>query len=397
MRILVTASTFPRFSGDTEPEFILQLAEELSHHHRVTVLVPHTGGAATHEWMGQVEVVRFRYAPLRLQSLAYEGGMMTKLRAARWRWLLVPLFVLGQLLALRRILRSARFDILHSHWILPQGLVLAVAKKVGLVKVPAMLTIHGGDLYGLQGRMSTWIKSWVLQAFDCINVVSHAMAKECFRLGADDRLIWVRSMGVDLQHRFVVSRAVDERSGMVFVGRLVEKKGVEVLIQAFSMLREDFPEIELNIVGEGPLRGSLEELTVQLGCAGAIKFLGAIPNSEVPSLLNLHRIAITPSVVAADGDQEGLGLVIVEAQGCGCAVVASRIPAILDVITDGVDGMLVAPGDPSDVRRVLAQMMEDESLVSRLAAAGRESAARRFDWAQVGLDYIEKYRQIVSD
>jgi len=95
MRVLITASTFPRYQGDTEPEFILQLASSLARHHDVTVLVPHIREAAVQEKIENVRVIRFRYAPAQLETLAYEGGMMTRLRAAKWRWLLVPFFVLA--------------------------------------------------------------------------------------------------------------------------------------------------------------------------------------------------------------------------------------------------------------------------------------------------------------
>lgn len=396
MRVLITASTFPRYQGDTEPEFILQLASSLALHHDVTVLVPHTRGAAAQEQIDKVRVIRFRYAPAQLETLAYEGGMMTRLRAAKWRWLLVPFFVLGQLIAICRLFRQHQFDLVHAHWILPQGLVITLARHLGLLSVPVLITAHGGDLFGLQGGVSRRLKHWVLQAADRINVVSSAMVKECEAQGGEPEKIWVRSMGVDLQQRFVPPVVADKRQGVVFVGRLVEKKGVAVLLQAFADLLQSGSDTNLEIIGDGPLRGQLEQEATRLGCADHVNFRGAIPNRAVVEALHRSRVAVTPSIVARDGDQEGLGLVIVEAQGCRCAVIASDLEAIRDVVTDGENGLLVPAGDAVQLADAMGALLTDELLAHRLADNGRCSASAHFDWTVVAADYTKMYKLMAA-
>jgi len=396
-KILLTASTFPRWAGDTEPEFILQLATALSQHYQVTVLAPHCAGAARQETIGPVTVRRYRYAPTPLQSLAYGGGIMANLRARPWRWLLVPSLLLSQLYSMWSICREQRIALLHVHWIIPQGLALLLGKMLGWRPPPTLLTSHGADLFALRSAPLRWLKRQLLQQADQVNVVSHAMLDECEALGLRRGSVIVRSMGVDLQHRFTDTTPWHERSGLVFVGRLVEKKGVDVLIKAFARLQTDYPEATLTIIGDGPLRSELETLAATLDCSGAITFKGAVPNDTIPALLNQHRIAVVPSVIARDGDQEGLGLVAVEAMGCGCAVVSSDLDALKDVVQNEENGRVTNAGDSVDLAQVTGELLGDPTTAASFAAAGHKSAQARFDWPGVAEDYCQIYDELIHE
>lgn len=393
LRVLMTASTLPRWPGDSEPAFVLQLAESLASEFDVTIIAPHCRGALRDEQVGRVKIHRYRYAPIAWQNLAYEGGMLQRLGANPLRWLLVPGLVLSQMLSMRRLHRQHGFDLLHVHWIVPQGLAAMLLKRLGLMHIPALLTAHGGDLFAL--RRANWLKRAILRTMDRISVVSRAMVEVCDSLGLPPQRLFVRSMGVDLQHRFGTSLPFEDRSGLVFVGRLVEKKGVEHLIRAFARLTSDFPDETLTIVGDGPLRRRLEGLVAASGAGNLVKFIGAVANEEVPTYLNRARIAVVPSVVASDGDQEGLGLVAVEAMGCGCVVACSDLPALRDVVTDGVTGRVFAAGDDEEMIRTLRELIDDPEGSARLAAAGRDEARRKFDWSSIAREYADHYRQLI--
>jgi glycosyltransferase involved in cell wall biosynthesis len=395
-KILITASTLPRWDGDIEPDFILQLAAHLADRFDVTVLAPHAPGALRHERMAGVRVVRFRYAPDSLEHLAYAGGMLHKLKVRPWRWLLVPCFIGSQLLSAWRLQRRHRFDLLHAHWIVPQGLVAALMKSLGLFRRPVILTSHGGDLFSLSGPLLSGVKRWALARADLVNVVSRAMQAPAVSLGIPEDRLLVRSMGVDLGGRFVAETPFEQRSGLVFVGRLVEKKGLEVLIRAFAPLAKERPGLALTVVGHGPLEQSLKALSRELDCESSVHFTGPVRNDEVPRYLNAARIAAVPSVVAADGDQEGLGLVAVEAMGCGCAVVASDLPALRDVVEPGVDGVMVKAGDSDLLSRALAELIDDPARCRRLAEAAT-TAAQKFSWPTVSADYAREYERLISD
>ena len=396
-RILMTASTAPRWPGDVEPEFILQLAASLAEEHEVTILAPHCKGAASEEQLNGVHMVRYRYAPEAWESLAYRGGMLHKLKSRPLRWLLVPGYLLCQCLAIWSLHRRHQFDLLHAHWIVPQGLVAALLQMLGIFRGPVILTSHGGDLYSLNTPLFSAIKRAVLKHMDGVNVVSSSMLAPCRALGVDDARIFVRSMGVDLQHRFIATSDLQQRRGLLFVGRLVEKKGVDTLLDAWGSVRHKYPDLTLTIVGDGPLLDSLKAVAEAERYQRSVIFTGAIPNRQVPEQLNRAQIALVPSVVAADGDQEGLGLVAVEAMGCGCAVICSQLPALDDVIKHGRTGLMVPPGDSVALAHAMVQLLDDPVLLRSVAEAGRQSVRARFDWQAVAADYAGLYRQVIDN
>ena len=239
-KLLVTASTFPRWSGDTEPGFVASLAFEQAESFDVVVLAPHCKGAAREERLSRngrsVDVRRFRYCFDACETLAYDGGMLSRVRRNPLRLLLLPAFLIAQMWAVAKLDREHRFAALHAHWIIPQGIVAAMLSALSRRTPPLLVTSHGGDLYALRGRLLAWLKRWVLRRADAITVVSNAMREDCARHGVAPERIVVQSMGVDLDETFTPGEQRDGRDGLVFVGRLVEKKGVSYLIEAMSIL-----------------------------------------------------------------------------------------------------------------------------------------------------------------
>ena len=390
--ILVLTSTYPRWANDPDPGFVHELCRRLAPDYEVHVLAPHCRGAQRRETMDAVHVHRFRYFLTSGQQLAYDGGMLTKLQLRPWLALLLPLFFCAQLFSAWRLSRRYRVALVHAHWVIPQGLV---AWLLGLLRpAPLVVTSHGADVYGLRGGVASYLKGRVYTAASAVTVVSRAMAEAVGAQVAADKL-QVAPMGVDLQQRFVASAPLAGREGLVFVGRLVEKKGVDVLLRAYAHLARQRALPGLSIVGDGPLRPELEGMARDLGLAQSVTFAGAVPNAQLPQLLNRHAIAVVPSVVAASGDQEGLGLVTVEAMGCGCAVIASDLPAIRDVVRDGRNGLLFAPADAGALAVAIERLIDDDALRCELARQGGEGARRDFDWSGAARRYRELFATLL--
>jgi glycosyltransferase involved in cell wall biosynthesis len=392
-RVLVLTSTWPRWSDDTDPRFIEYLSYELARSFDVTVLAPHCSGAALQEQASNgeqtVDVHRFRYFFTAMQSLAYGGGMLAQVRRNPFRLLLLPFFLVAELVAIARLHREHQFDAIHAHWIVPHGLVAAVYRLISRNAPPILVTSHGGDLYALRGFVMRRLKRWILNRASAVTVVSEAMRGHCADLGFDADKIVVRSMGVDLKDTFTPGARDGKRSGLVFVGRLVEKKGVEYLIEAMAVLMRREPKPELSIVGGGPLLSELQQLSERCGVAEQVRFVGSVPNVVVPDYLRASSIAVMPSIVAASGDQEGLGLVAVEAMGCECAVVASDLPAVRDVVRDGETGLMAEPANADALAAAITRLLDDDDLRRGLAEKGRRYATENFDWRIVGRRYAE--------
>ena len=160
------------------------------------------------------------------------------------------------------------------------------------------------------------------------------------------------------------------------VGRLVEKKGFAVLIDAVAGLTAAF---RLQIVGAGPLRAPLEDDVARRGLHDRIEFVGALTHQGLPRAFAASHVVVVPSVQDADGDRDGLPNVVLEAMASGRPVVASEIAAIPSAIKDGRTGLLVPPGDPRALRAALERLAGDPPLRTRLAAAARASVEREFD------------------
>ncbi|HEX5479981.1 MAG TPA: glycosyltransferase, partial [Dehalococcoidia bacterium] len=173
-RVLVLTSTFPRWQGDATPRFVADLSEGLTREGLdVTVLAPGSRGAARRELWGNVDVRRFQYSwPAATQRLA-DGAILPNIRANRLLALQAPPFVLAQLAAAWRLARRERFDVIHAHWVVPQGLVAAMLKRT--LGVPVITTTHGADLFALRARPLLAAKRWALQSSDAITTVSDAL------------------------------------------------------------------------------------------------------------------------------------------------------------------------------------------------------------------------------
>ena len=409
LRALVLASTFPRWQGDTEPAFVYNLCRGLQADFDVTVLAPHAPGASLREeWQG-MEVVRFRYFwPERLERLAY-GGILPNLRRNRWLWLLVPLFLAAELIAALRLVRSHRPDVIHAHWLLPQGLVAAAA---GLItKTPVVITAHGGDLYGVRGRVQDALKRWALRRAIALTAVSSDLARVMADLVGGSRgsprsgrpRVEVISMGVDTQ-RFRPD-ARDERlrrtlgvSGpfLLFVGRLAEKKGVRYLLEAMPAILGNLPAAKLVVVGDGPLRGELESLSRLLGIEESVVFVGGKRQEELPPYYATADVFIGPSIVVSGGDTESFGLVFAEAMASGCAVVASDVGGIRELVREGETGLLVPERDPAAIARAVCALLADDELRRRLAAGGRSRVKRRFEQRSIANRYARVLREAAA-
>ena len=278
-KVLVLTSTFPRWHNDSEPGFVFELSRRLTDKFSITVLAPRSPGAKDEEVMAGMRVMRFGYFFRSLENLAtHSGGIMGRLKANPFNYLPVPFFLLGQILALTRLLRRESFDLIHAYWIIPQGLAAHMALALARKQIPVVCTSHGGDMYALQGRIFSWLKKKIVQKCRILTVVSHALQKEALTLGAHPDKVKVIPMGVDLKNTFVPDPDVErDAHELLFVGRLMEKKGVEVLIKAMPEILASRPETRLTIAGSGPLENALKALSARLSLSDKVSFLGMTP------------------------------------------------------------------------------------------------------------------------
>lgn len=378
-RLLVLASTYPRWQGDAEPGFVHELARRLALEFDTAVLCPHAPGAQVREELDGVHVHRYRYAPGWLESLVNEGGIVTNLRRRPWKLFLLPGFFLAQAWSTWRMVARYRPDVVHAHWLIPQGLVIALLGLLDRRAAPFVVTSHGADLFALRGALWRWLKRFVARRAAAVTVVSSAMLAPLRSLAPELQAIEVQPMGVDLAGRFRPDPSIRPEPGsLLFVGRLVEKKGLRHLVDVLPEIRARCADARLTIAGFGPEESALRRQVEETGLSDAVEFLGAVPQEHLPDLYRRASVFVAPFVEAAGGDQEGLGLVLVEASGCGCPVVAGDVPAVRDVVTSPSIGVVVSVRRREEL--VAAVIAALETGRRQENDAGRARAIAGFDW-----------------
>lgn len=379
-RILVLTSTFPRWPGDSEPRFVHDLCRRLAEAGEVCVLTPHAAGAACDEEIDGVRVIRFRYGPAAWEKLAYEGGIMANLRRTPWLYLMVPSFLLAQWWYLRRSLRCWRPDVVHAHWIVPQGLVLAALASSG-VRPRAVCTVHGSDVSALRGSLWRNLRRWVVSRCDRVIAVSESLRAGLHGEGCPVAKLDVIPMGVDLNGLFEPGAQPRQDMSLLFVGRLVPGKGVDFLIRALALLAEHHPQVTLTLVGTGPEADRLAVLARDLGVLAHVRFSGTLPHPQLADCYRKASLLVLPSL------EEGFGLVLVEAMGCGCPVVASDLPSLRDLVEEGKSGRLFRRADIADMARVIGELLADPQTACKLAEEARRRVKLRYDWDVVARRY----------
>jgi len=203
-------------------------------------------------------------------------------------------------------------------------------------------------------------------------------------------------MGVDFQHTFVPSSYPKKPFSLIFVGRLVEKKGVTYLIDALPAILEKFPETHLTIIGTGPELTNLRKQVEHLRLHQHVEFLGAVINTDLPNHYQQNQIAVFPFVIAENGDREGLPVVISEAIGCGCCVVTTNLLGIDDLIIDKHSGLLVAPKNSNALANTIIKLFSDPDKIDHYSSTSYERTIKTQDMNSIAINYATLINSMVN-
>ena len=269
---------------------------------------------------------------------------------------------------------------LHAHFLSGNTRLARMAAE--LAGVTYSLTAHAKDIYAT-GLSATKLGRRLAGAAFAVTVSEHNRAYLA-AFGDPERIIVIRN-GVDLA-RMPLRSAEPAGSPRVVlaVGRLVEKKGFRVLVAAMAALAGDprTADVEIWIVGDGPEGLALRTLVAGSGLGSRVKFLGLRPHAEVLALMARASVLAVPSLIAADGDRDGIPTVIPEAMAIGLPVVATRLVGIPELVIDGRTGLLAAPSDALDLARALTALLTDRTAAADLARAARAKVEAEYDLRQ---------------
>jgi colanic acid/amylovoran biosynthesis glycosyltransferase len=270
------------------------------------------------------------------------------------------------------------YDVAHAHF----GPVADKIRFVPLLwRVPLIASFHGYDVSAWPGEKGANVYERLFRAATLVTANSHYTRQRVEALGCPAGKIRVLRMGLDLAEFAFRERSVPEDGGVriLSVGRLVEKKGFEYSIRAVAQVRARHPRVRYGIVGDGPLRPHLEALVISLGLEGTVRFYGAAGREFVRHRLEEAHIFVAPSVTATNGDVEGQGLVLQEAQACGIPVLATEHNGFPEGMLPGQSGFLVPERSAPDIAERLEYMIERADRWAEWGRAGRRHVEERYD------------------
>jgi len=297
-RVLVLATTFPRWFPDSEPPFVWELTRRLAKSgYTMDVLVPHAPGALTYEVREDVSIHRFRYAPKFFEKVCYEGGALPNLRHS-WRARIgLPSLLYCQRKIIHRMISKTHYSLVHSHWVIPQGYWAAdICRRMN---IPLLVTAHAGDVFGLKGLLRRAARH-VLSSASLVTANSKATAEALHQIlpTCDPKII---PMGVDLD-TFTPTSTFDKKlngsPALLAAGRFAEKKGFHILLSALPRVLKTCPEAHLHLVGFGPEEEHLRQMIIRLGIGEQVSLHGAVPHTEMKEYYQRADLFIQPSIEA---------------------------------------------------------------------------------------------------
>ena len=300
---------------------------------------------------------------------------------------------LVQLYTTLSFLRERPYDVVHCQFgnLAPQTLALLESGATGGRLV---VSFRGADASRFL-RASPRMYDRVFARGDAFLPVCHAFRERLIAAGAPADRTRVLHSGIDLA-RFEFrerTRAQGAPTRLLFVGRLAEKKGVLDLVAAAGRVTATGRELELTIVGTGPLRDEVARAVADAGLEDRVRMLGGRTHHEVVEAMHRGHLLAAPSVTAPNGDQEGIPNVLKEAMATGMPVLATRHSGIPELVRDGVSGHLVDEGDVEGLARRLGELIDAPDRWVAMGRAGRETVERDFDIRHLNDTLVEIYRQ----
>jgi glycosyltransferase involved in cell wall biosynthesis len=302
-------------------------------------------------------------------------------------------------------LRNVGASVVHTHFATEAVAFWPVVRHLAC---PLVVTLHGSDInihremwekgelgFGNRRypeRLLSLSRNWNVHFV----AVSNAIKRRAIEYGLAPERITVLHTGLDLgRFHFSGVPVVLRRRRILFIGRFVEKKGGEYLLRALARLKTVVSDVELTMVGDGPLREKFDQLAGELRLP--VRFPGALTAAEVKKEIDEARVLCLPSITAANGDAEGFGMVLLEAQACGVPVVTSARGGAEEGVLDGKTGFAFPERDVDTLCERLTRVLVNDELALSMSEEARAFVRERFDIQRCTRSLEQLYDEITDD
>lgn len=378
MRILMVNYEFPPVGGGGATANYYLAREMVRAGHEVTVVTSYFKGLPLEETVAGIRVLRVKLRRKRRDFTKFHEMLQ---------------YVVFAVPKLRRLCRREHFDVVHTFFAVPSGPAGYVACRTA--RAPHVIRLGGGDLPGHDpgrfGALHTALKPvvrWLLRRADARVVNSQGLREKAESIYPGLAFDVVQN-GIDLEEFVPAAEAHGGPPVVLFVSRLIERKGLQYLLPALARLRDEGVSFRLLVAGDGPLRGELEQQTRDLGLAEQVEFLGLIERANLPAVYARGDLFVLPSV------SEGMPNVVLEAIACGLPIVGTDVPGMAELVNEGMNGHIVPPADIDALVGPLRRLLTDADLRAAQSKASREHA-QGCGWAAMAAKYLALYEASVS-
>lgn len=401
MHIGVLTHNYPRFAGDFSGTFVEALCEELAaQQQQVTVWAPYDP-AYRRQLDGAVRLQLYRYAwPDSLHRLGYMRTMQSDLALRLEAYALSPALFARGIQAVMTDSQRLRPDVLHAHWLLPNGFIGAVvSKRLG---IPLAISIPGSDAQVARSNpLFRAMARFALRQAALLTANSTDLRDAVVPLGADlsrfDMIIYgtdPATLQPDASGVVELRRQlqIDEKEVVALcVGRMVPKKGFDVLIRALAepMLR-DLPIVAV-MVGEGDDKAAWQSLASELGVHERLRWVGNVPKTEIGRYYNLADFLVMPSVRKP---ADGLNVCVLDAMSCAKPVIGTPVAGNPLAIIDGRTGLIVPEQDPVTLAAAVALLASNPTLRQAMGGAARTRIETELGWPHLARRYLDHFERM---
>jgi colanic acid/amylovoran biosynthesis glycosyltransferase len=312
------------------------------------------------------------------------------------RWARIALWLFGRSPSLDRLIETRAVVLIHAHFADAGARLAKYARRKGL---PLVVTLHGSDVlrrpsWSVRDVVTRLLWHRLMRSADMFLPVSDHIALKAIARGAPPSKLHRHYLGIPLSPPGTKLHATGSPPTIVFVGRLVEKKGLTYLLDACRILADRGHPFQLRIIGDGPL---LEECRAQAETLGErVTFVGRASPDQVRKELGAAQIVCMPSIEAQDGDNEGLPIVSLEAQAANLPIVAFDQGPLRECVEADVSGLLAKDRSAESLASCLARLLHDPDLRQRMGAAGRRNVEARFDIKEQSQQLEDIYEQLLA-
>lgn len=407
MNVLVLTSSYPRFAGDATAPFIESTVTHVARlGHEVHLVVPEHREWAHPAVEDGVHFHPYRYSPWRSWTpWGYSQSLAAGTKLHRSLYALAPVAALSALRTCTAVARARQIDVIHAHWVIPNGPIAARAARHRDLSL--VITVHGSDV--AMSERSRWLGGIARRSLRGANAVTAASKHLLGRvadLDACHETLELVPLGMDVEAFHPDASAAASLRGrlrvthdevlVLGIGRLVKLKGFEHLIEAMARVRDRAPNVRLVVAGDGDMRRELIEHASRLGLEGRVTFVGMVQRAEVPAYFAAADVVAVPTVRHEDGFVEALGYVVHEALATGKPVVASRVGGLPEVVEDGETGYLVDERDPGALAEAILTLARDPDLRRRFGENARARALAALSWDGVAQTWVDLYQRLID-